>query len=424
MNSYTGVWRSGSHRHYLWANVSWSRFRSKWRENSRHSLRLVDMNVHLVGNSVRYTGVWEHGTGAHYLWVNASWSSFRAKWRELAQRQLRLTVLKVLTINGRRRYFGVWRPGRDAYYLWVGADWANFRAKWREQSARSMRLVDLEVYPTSRGLRYAGVWRRGMGSHYLWVGASWSSFVSKWRDLAARGLRLTVVKSYLRRGRRRYAGVWRPGRDGYYLWGNTRWQNFVSKWRELNGKNLRLVHLDVLNVRRVPTSPWVRLHIKILTAPTTFPVNTMVESMRRVYRAAGFEVDVASTETLNLPALDDLEIGTCTRGNTTAEQDTLFGNRNNVGANDIPVYFVRTTDRPTNGCAAHADGVPACVVASGATIWTLAHEVGHVLDLNHVNDNTRLMTGNGTFNIISPPLPVLSSSEINTMDNSPLTREL
>ena len=26
MNSYTGVWRAGSHRHYLWANVTWSSF--------------------------------------------------------------------------------------------------------------------------------------------------------------------------------------------------------------------------------------------------------------------------------------------------------------------------------------------------------------------------------------------------------------
>ena len=421
-NSYTGVWRADSHRHYLWANVSWSSFRSKWQENSQRSLRLVDMNVHLVGNSVRYTGVWEHGTGAHYLWVNASWNSFRQKWRELARQQLRLTVLKVLTINGQRRYFGVWRPGNDSYYLWVGAAWNQFRAKWLEQSARNMRLVDVEVYSTGGGLRYAGVWRYGTGGHYLWVGARWSSFVSKWRELAARGLRLTVVKSYLSGGQRRYAGVWRPGTDGYYLWGNTRWQNFVSKWRELNGKNLRLVHLDVLNVSRVPTTPWVRLHIKTLSVPN-IPINTMINNMRQVYRAAGFEVDVASTETLNLPVLNDLDVGACTRGNTTNEQDTLFGNRNNVGANDIPVYFVRSTVPPFSGCAAHADGVPACVVANGASAWTLGHEVGHVLDLNHVNNNDRLMTGNGTTNITNPP-PDLSSGEINTMDSSPLTREL
>ncbi len=275
-------------------------------------------------------------------------------------------MLKVVTINGQRRYFGVWRPGNDAHYLWAGATWNNFRSKWREQSDRDLRLVDLEVYPTSGGLRYAGVWRRGTSGRYLWAGANWSSFVSKWRKQAQRGLRLTVVKSYLSGSQRRYAGVWRPGGDGYYLWGNTRWQNFVSKWRVLNGKNLRLVHLDVMNVPSVPTTPWVRLHVKILTAPT-IAINTMVESMRQVYSAAGFQVDVASTQTLFLPALNDLDVGTCTSGNTTAEQNTLFANSASVGANDISVCFVRSTVPPYNGCAAHAAGVPACVVARGAS---------------------------------------------------------
>jgi hypothetical protein len=50
----------------------------------------------------------------------------------------------------------------------------------------------------------------------------------------------------------------------------------------------------------------------------------------------------------------------------------------------------------------------------------MGHEVGHVLGLSHVNNNDRLMTGNGTANITNPP-PDLSSSEITTMRNSSLT---
>lgn len=421
-NSYTGVWRAGSGAHYLWANVDWNSFKSKWEDLSKKNLRLVDMNIHVHGNSVRYTGVWHAGTGGHYLWVNASWNSFRAKWQELAGKGLRLTVLKVVPLGGQLRYSGVWRPGNDAYYLWVGVDWNNFKAKWEELSAKNLRLVDLEIYPTGGGMRYAGVWRAGSGGHYLWVNASWTSFVNKWKELAGQGLRLTVIKTYFVNGQRRYAGVWRAGRGGYYLWGNTRWGNFVNKWRELNGKNLRLVHLDVIDAPSVPTTPWVRLHVKTLTNPT-IPINTMVESMRQVYNAAGFQVAVASTETLNLPALNDLDVGACTSGNTTAEQNQLFANRNNVGPNDIPVYFVRSTVPPFNGCAAHQPGVQACVVAQGASTWTLAHEIGHVLDLNHVNNNDRLMTGNGTGNITNPP-PDLVSSERTTMDNSPFTIEL
>jgi hypothetical protein len=142
--------------------------------------------------------------------------------------------------------------------------------------------------------------------------------------------------------------------------------------------------------------------------------------MRDVYRPAGIRVDVASTENLNLPLLNDLDVGQCFMGQTTAEQNQLFQNRNNVGANDVVVYFIRSTVPPFNGCAAHPNGSPGAVVVQGATQWTLAHEVGHVLGLNHVNDNNRLMTGNGTANITNPP-PDLVNTEITTMDNSNLT---
>jgi hypothetical protein len=145
--------------------------------------------------------------------------------------------------------------------------------------------------------------------------------------------------------------------------------------------------------------------------------------MRQVYNTVGIAVQFASTENLNFPALNDLDVGTCTLGNTTAEQNQLFANRNNAGANDVVVYFVRSTVPPFNGCAAHPAGQPGAVVVQGATQWTLAHEVGHVLGLFHVNNNDRLMTGNGTANITNPP-PDLIASEATTMLASPFTIDL
>jgi predicted Zn-dependent protease len=168
---------------------------------------------------------------------------------------------------------------------------------------------------------------------------------------------------------------------------------------------------------RVPT---VRLHIKVLTNPSNFTINQMVDAMRQVYEAYGIRVVVGSTENLNLPVLNDLDVGACTMGNTTAEQNQLFGNRNNVGANDVAIYFVRSTVPAFNGCAAHPAGRPSAVVASVASRWTLGHEVGHVLGLSHVNNNDRLMTGNGTSNITNPP-PDLINSEVSTMDASAFT---
>ena len=107
-------------------------------------------------------------------------------------------------------------------------------------------------------------------------------------------------------------------------------------------------------------------------------------------------------------------------GSTTAEQNQLFGNRNNAGANDICVYFLRSTVPPLNGCAAHPAGRPSAVITSVASRWTMAHECGHVLGLRHVTDNNRLMTGGGTWNITNPP-PDLIQSEVDTMIASPLT---
>ena len=63
------------------------------------------------------------------------------------------------------------------------------------------------------------------------------------------------------------------------------------------------------------------------------------------------------------------------------------------------------------------------MVAQGATQWTLGHEVGHVLGLFHVNNNDRLMTGNGTANITNPP-PDLIGTEVTTMNNSAFTQDL
>jgi hypothetical protein len=165
--------------------------------------------------------------------------------------------------------------------------------------------------------------------------------------------------------------------------------------------------------------PLVRLHFKILTEPTIDTAH-MLKSMQDVYASVGIGVVLSSTEHLHLPLLNDLDVGACTVGNTTVEQQQLFANRNDVQGNDVAVYFVRSTNPPLNGCAAHPNGRPSAVVAQAATEWTMGHEVGHVLGLPHVDDSDRLMTGGGTANITNLP-PDIIPSEQSTMIGSPLT---
>jgi hypothetical protein len=187
----------------------------------------------------------------------------------------------------------------------------------------------------------------------------------------------------------------------------------------------------------------VRVHLKIIDNPIGFTLDEMVSAMRQVYANFGIGVIIRTTEDLTtvLPpaTITDfltIDIGGCVMGTTTTEQDDLFNNRNNVGNNEIVVYFVQSTNPPNNGCAAHPNGRPGAVVVRAASRWTLAHEIGHVLGLRHVESGTcprnlnpprfdlclfdRLMTCCGTGGITNPP-PDLIQSEVNIMNNSNLT---
>ena len=157
----------------------------------------------------------------------------------------------------------------------------------------------------------------------------------------------------------------------------------------------------------------------------------MLANMEQVYATAGIGVEILSTENLNLPLLNNLIVGSCA-GTTTSQQVQLFNNRNNVGDNEIVIYFIQTTSPLYNGCATYPDGKPGAVVTQNASGWTLAHEIGHILGLDHIAgenvggmcmtpDPTRLMTGCSTSRITATP--TLSAIEMSAMRRSELSNE-
>jgi Metallo-peptidase family M12B Reprolysin-like len=191
--------------------------------------------------------------------------------------------------------------------------------------------------------------------------------------------------------------------------------------------------------QQCPFSQCVRIHLKTLQAPTV-PVPTMLLLMRAVYATADIGVIVGSRETLsgpNFALLLDLDVGPCQRGTTSAEQNQLFQSRANAGANDIVVYFTRSVLQNNattlNGCASFPTGRPGVAVAQVASRWTMAHEVGHALGLNHFPRGTclpadcppqapaptRLMTCCGTARIVGTA--TISQGEIDTMRDSDLS---
>lgn len=162
----------------------------------------------------------------------------------------------------------------------------------------------------------------------------------------------------------------------------------------------------------------VNLHIRKLVEPDRFSINDMTRAAQEVYLSVGIKLEISSIEDLSLAGLLDLDVGRCMRGEVTAEQEDLFEIRDNVSPTDIVVYIIRsTTPGPLNGCAAHPTGKPACVVTMHASRWTLGHEVGHVLLLNHLSNSDYLMYGGGTDNITNPP-PGFSGQEVEQMKNS------
>ena len=180
-----------------------------------------------------------------------------------------------------------------------------------------------------------------------------------------------------------------------------------------------------------PYDAMVRLHFKFLVSPSSINTSAMLSNMQQLYQAAGILVQLASTENLNLEQFRDLDVGWCTKSlpawtpmgivpilGSTDDQDELYESRNFTvdDDHDVVAYFVRSVmgnDGRLNGCATYGDS-PAVAIGQYASPWTLAHEVGHVLSLGHVDDNDRLMTGNSTNNITNPP-PDLAGDEVRTM---------
>ncbi len=241
---HTGVWRASAGRQALWVNANWDSFRAKWEEWAAQGLRLIDINVRMVGDEPHYSGVWQEGTGTYGLWVNSSWDSFAAKADEWAGQGLRLVDLHVMRVGNENRYSGVWQEGTGGYGLWIDASWESFSAKWEEWAAQGLRLIDIDVQHVGGETRYSGVWLAGTGGYGLWVNSTWDSFRAKWEEWAGQGLRLVDISIHQEAGEDRFSGAFLPGSDGYFLWANVPWESLRARWDQFGAQGLSLVDYE------------------------------------------------------------------------------------------------------------------------------------------------------------------------------------
>jgi hypothetical protein len=194
------------------------------------------------------------------------------------------------------------------------------------------------------------------------------------------------------------------------------------------------------------TSVCLRVHFKSLlpiTPTITAFFDAQFAAMFQLFARSGITSVRLTTEDLSgnadLVPLQNLDVGACRRGQTTAEQHALFANRNNVGSNELVVYLVSTLIGGNGnfvGCAAHPTGSPGAAIMQVGAQWLMAHEVGHVLGLRHVCGAVPTMMNPNPPNACIPGQsdslmfpntgwtnvpPNLSSGEESTMRNSGLT---
>lgn len=152
----------------------------------------------------------------------------------------------------------------------------------------------------------------------------------------------------------------------------------------------------------------VRLHLRTINVPKVSEF-TQLDVMKKVYAQYSIDVEMASGMSLALTDEEQLKLtivdGQCKWDQLSDDQRLLqsLGGRQGVGPTDILVYFATTLKKldgsTLQGCASHAPGRPACMIAASAfDKTTMAHEVGHVLltssfDPVHVTDDEKnLMT--------------------------------
>jgi hypothetical protein len=206
--------------------------------------------------------------------------------------------------------------------------------------------------------------------------------------------------------------------------------------------------VSITHLRNSPCPQSVVIHFKSLLAINNNInqfIDTQFIAMQRLFAEGDVAVLRGTTEDLsgdpNLQPLQNLNIGQCVLGQTTADQNTLFANRNNVGNNELVVYIVATLIGGAGnvlGCAAYPNGQPGAAVVQSNATWVVAHEVGHVLGLGHVCTFPTLVNptpavpcvaGSGQSDSLMFPNvgwtnvpPDLSAAENSTMQNSNLTR--
>jgi hypothetical protein len=199
------------------------------------------------------------------------------------------------------------------------------------------------------------------------------------------------------------------------------------RYQAASDGHLERVVLDPFDLQKAMTAAnTVRLHLKVFDEPALVRVDTMLANAKALLDLHNIDLVEVSRQTFADGEAEVSRLRTLVVDGSvpTDDQTDLFNVRGGAEPDDLVIYFVRTLVPAQAGCATHPPDKPGAIVsASLATEWTLAHQIGHVLGLDHVNGVDRLMTGRST-DTIEAAVPELVASEVATMMDSPFNKVL
>lgn len=415
---YSLLWRSDGGDPFWELAVRADLFTANYNDRIGRGLRLADLSTHMFGGVRYWALLWRPGAQEQLYNLSLDAQAFSAANATNRRNGWRLKCLRPYAHRERWTWAALWEPGIQDQQIELAMSASQLEANDLAFQNQGYRLVDLVTYTLGPDRKWAGLWEPGTQTQHWRVGLAVPELRTLSDDLAGQGLRLRLIRSYWQGGRSLVAAVWQSG-DHAELWSvNRRAAQVRDDDAGAATERLKLAAITVLTDEVRASLP---IHLRVLVHPTVGHED-MMTAAEEVYGPVGIQIEQASFAELNLPTFAHLDVGQCRLDlGPTNSQAALFANRGQIGGNEVVVYFVAATrPNPLNGCAVHPTDAPGAVVTQAASRWTLAHEVGHVLGLEHVTRSDSLMTDGGTASITNPP-PDLDDSEIATLLGSPRT---
>lgn len=161
-----------------------------------------------------------------------------------------------------------------------------------------------------------------------------------------------------------------------------------------------------------------------------FDYDKAITFAEKLYGSNGIYFDIRQEQCLNVSAAQQVKLevidGACKWDQNNSEQDDLYNLVDTWVSNSIVIFIVggiKTSATSTlAGCAGHAPSKPAVVVSATGTMYTLAHELGHVLLTSsyspvHETSTSNIMVS-GTHRIPAGSSPTFNASQVTQIKKS------